>query len=45
MSRFEVQRNILSYGQFFKIVCGAGNEDPEEVRRLSIILPKFWTAV
>lgn len=37
MSRFDVQRNILSTGQFFKIVCGAGNEDPEEVRRLSIV--------
>lgn len=37
MSRFEEQRKILSNGQFFKIVCGAGNEDPEEVRRLSTV--------
>ena len=37
MSRFDVQRNILSTGQFFKIICGAGNEDPEEVRRLSTV--------
>lgn len=37
MSRFEEQRNLLNNGQFFKIVCGAGNEDPEEVRRLSTV--------
>lgn len=37
MNRFDVQRNILNNGQFFKIVCGAGNEDPEEVRRLSTV--------
>ena len=35
MSRFEEERTILERGLFFKIVCGAGNEDPEEVRRLS----------
>lgn len=37
MNRFDAQRNILDNGQFFKIVCGAGNEDPEEVRRLSTV--------
>lgn len=37
MKRFDVQRNILSAGQFFKIVCGAGNEDPVAVRRLSTV--------
>jgi len=37
MSRFEEQRELLSTSQFFKIVCGAGNEDPEEVRRLSTV--------
>jgi len=37
VSRFDEQRKILNNGQFFKIVCGAGNEDPEEVRRLSTV--------
>ena len=37
MSRFEEERTILERGQFFKVVCGAGNEDPEEVRRLSTV--------
>lgn len=37
MSRFEALRNILDSSQFFKIVCGAGNEDPGEVRRLSTV--------
>jgi len=29
--------SLLKKGQFFKIICGGGNEDPEEVKRLSII--------
>lgn len=37
MSRFEQLKNILDAGQFFKIVCGAGNEDPVEVYRLSCV--------
>jgi len=35
--RFSVLKDILDRGKYFKIVCGAGNEDPEEIRRLSII--------
>ena len=37
MNRFDEERIILERGLFFKIVCGAGNEDPEEVRRLSTV--------
>ena len=37
MNRFEEERTILERGLFFKIVCGTGNEDPEEVRRLSTV--------
>lgn len=37
VNRFEEEQTILERGLFFKIVCGAGNEDPEEVRRLSTV--------
>lgn len=37
MDRYSKLRNILQERRFFKLVCGAGNEDPEEVRRLSLI--------
>lgn len=37
MNRFEEERKILERGLLFKIVCGAGNEDPEEVRQLSTV--------
>ncbi|NQU17126.1 MAG: 4Fe-4S binding protein [Candidatus Saganbacteria bacterium] len=37
MSRFEELKAILAQGKFFKIVCGAGNEDAEEVRKLSLV--------
>ena len=37
MSRFEVMRDLLAHGKYFKLVCGAGNEDSEEVRRLAFI--------
>ncbi|MCK9376414.1 MAG: 4Fe-4S binding protein [Syntrophobacterales bacterium] len=37
MTRYEEMREILSRGRYFKVVCGAGNEDPEEVRKLSLI--------
>ena len=36
-ARFEQMRGILEQGRFFKVVCGAGNEDPEEVRKLTLI--------
>ena len=37
MTRYEEMRGLLETGQYFKLVCGAGNEDAEEVRRLTII--------
>lgn len=37
MNRFEEMRALLQQGKYFKLVCGAGNEDAEEVRRLTII--------
>lgn len=35
--RFELQRHLLSSGRFFKVICGAGNEDAEEVYKLSLV--------
>lgn len=35
--RFQEQRAILQKGHFFKLICGAGNEDPDEVYRLSLV--------
>jgi len=37
MERYEILRQILAERQCFKLVCGAGNEDAEEVRKLAII--------
>lgn len=37
MGRFELQDKILQKGQFFKIICGAGNEDAEEVYKLTLV--------
>ena len=37
MTRFEEMAALLQAGKYFKLVCGAGNEDAEEVRRLTII--------
>lgn len=37
MNRFEEMGELLKKGKYFKLVCGAGNEDAEEVRRLTII--------
>lgn len=37
MNRFEEERRLLEHGLFFKIVCGAGNEDSDQVRRLSTV--------
>lgn len=36
-SRFELQNRLLTEGRFFKLVCGAGNEDPEEVSKLALV--------
>jgi ferredoxin len=35
--RYEQMKSLLDSGQYFKLVCGAGNEDAEEVRRLTIV--------
>lgn len=37
MSRYEELKGILQERRYFKVVCGAGNEDPEEVRLLSMV--------
>jgi len=37
MTRFEEMSELLAQGRYFKLVCGAGNEDAEEVRRLTIV--------
>jgi len=36
-TRFQNAQELLDNKHFFKIVCGAGNEDPIEVRRLTTI--------
>ena len=37
MDRTLELQNLLDTGQYFKMICGAGNEDTEEVRRLDMI--------
>lgn len=37
MNRFETMQNLLHTQKFFKLVCGAGNENAEEVKRLTIL--------
>ncbi len=37
MDRFELEKKILSQGHFFKLICGAGNEDAEEVYKLTLV--------
>ncbi len=37
MTRFEEMQELLNQGKYFKLVCGAGNENVEEVKRLAII--------
>jgi ferredoxin len=36
-SRFNLMQDLLNQGKFFKLVCGAGNEDAEEVKRLTVL--------
>ena len=36
-NRFRTQEKLLKSGSFFKFICGAGNEDPEEVYNLSLV--------
>lgn len=35
--RFDEMASLLERGKYFKLVCGAGNEDAEEVKRLTIL--------
>ena len=35
--RFLAQKELFDSQSYFKLICGAGNEDLEEVRRLSMI--------
>ena len=37
INRYTELKNILKERRYFKIVCGAGNEDPEEVRKLTLV--------
>ena len=37
MDRTLELQNLLDTGQYFKMICGAGNDDTEEVRRLAMI--------
>lgn len=37
MSRYEELKRIFQEGKYFKVVCGAGNEDPEEVYKLTLV--------
>lgn len=37
MNRYELLRDVFLKKKFFKLVCGAGNEDLTEVRRLATI--------
>jgi len=37
MSRFETMQRLLETRKYFKLVCGAGNEDAEEVKRLTLL--------
>lgn len=37
LERAGIQRRILKRGHFFKLICGAGNEDAAEVYKLSLV--------
>lgn len=37
MSRYDELRTILDNGKYFKVVCGAGNEDIDEVFKLCVV--------
>ena len=37
MTRFEQMQSLLDNAKYFKLVCGAGNEDAEEVKRLTVL--------
>ena len=35
--RFEQMQSLLDSSKYFKLVCGAGNEDAEEVKKLTVL--------
>lgn len=37
MERYQELQDIFNERRYFKVVCGAGNEDPEEVYKLSMV--------
>lgn len=37
MNRFDQMEDLMKRRKYFKLVCGAGNEDAEEVKRLSLL--------
>lgn len=37
INRYSELKNILRDGKYFKVVCGAGNENLEEVRKLTLV--------
>ena len=37
INRYTELKNILTQRRYFKVVCGAGNEDSEEVRKLTLV--------
>lgn len=37
MNRYETMNELLNTRKYFKLVCGAGNEDAEEVKRLVVL--------
>jgi len=37
MTRFEEIQSLLDKCKYFKLVCGAGNEDAEEVKKLAVL--------
>lgn len=37
MNRFETMQRLLDTRKYFKLVCGAGNEDAEEVKKLVLL--------
>ena len=37
LTRFEQMQSLLDNTKYFKLVCGAGNEDAEEVKRLTVL--------
>jgi hypothetical protein len=36
-TRFKQMQSLLDTGKYFKLVCGTGNEDAEEVKILTIL--------